>query len=158
MFILTFLWGGGDKQLLHPMSCILSIKRGNCVSNQTAHFLMQCLHYYIHNICLNKQLSKSQVQSSVLDNTNRLHICLFRSFHSPNVLINLCYWNVCNLYSFRVYHSLFGLRMPLPPALLARLAKRGIVKPSEQGNIIKRIIHVSISSISCHLLPITFLS
>lgn len=24
-------------------------------------------------------------------------------------------------------------RMPLPPALLARLAKRGIVKPTEQG-------------------------
>lgn len=26
--------------------------------------------------------------------------------------------------------------MPLPPALLARLAKRGIVKPSDQGSVL----------------------
>lgn len=36
--------------------------------------------------------------------------------------------------------TLFSLccRMPLPPALLARLAKRGIVKPSEQGNLMSK--------------------
>lgn len=34
----------------------------------------------------------------------------------------------------KIYLPSLRCRMPLPPALLARLAKRGIVKPSEQGS------------------------